>query len=103
MQRSTRHREPRHSRLTLLAACTVALTLAATAGYAAIGDLLLVTRATGAGAKSNGDSFNPVISDDGRYVAYHSAAANIDTADPDATDDVYVRDTQTATTILVSR
>lgn len=64
----------------------------------------LVSRATGAsGAKGNGASTQPSISDDGRYVAFNSAATNLSPDDADSTNDVYVRDLQTSTTYLASR
>ena len=64
----------------------------------------LVSRASGAvGAVGNNYS-NPVsISDDGRYVAFFSGASNLDPADTDTNDDIYVRDLQSQTTTLVSR
>lgn len=71
--------------------------------------LRLVSRASGAGgAAANQDSFSPVISADGRYVAFASSAGNLDPADTDAdpetaTSDIYVRDLKTNTTKLVSR
>jgi Tol biopolymer transport system component len=65
---------------------------------------MLVSRASGvAGAKSDGESFLPAISGDGRFVAFTSSGSNLDPADADAIPDVYVRDLQTGTTTLVSR
>jgi Tol biopolymer transport system component len=52
---------------------------------------------------ANGESRDPAISADGRYVAFSSMATNID---PDATNnrsDVFVRDTETGLTVLASR
>jgi Tol biopolymer transport system component len=64
----------------------------------------LVSRASGVGgAKSDGESFWPAISSDGRFVAFHSTGSNLDPADRDPMNDVYVRDLQTGTTTLVSR
>jgi Tol biopolymer transport system component len=65
----------------------------------------LVSRATGvAGAKGNGTSAGAAqMSADGRYVAFQSAATNLDPADTDANDDVFLRDLQTATTTLIDR
>ena len=64
----------------------------------------LVSRAAGAaGAKGNGHSGRVAISANGRYVAFSSLATNLDPADADATDDVFVRDLVAATTTLVSR
>jgi Tol biopolymer transport system component len=65
------------------------------------GDTLLISRGTG--GVSNGNSGNASISGDGRYVAFQSTATNLHPDDSDATLDVYVRDTQAATTTLVSR
>jgi Tol biopolymer transport system component len=67
---------------------------------------ILVSRASGgAGAKGNGDSIEPSISADGRYVAFRSSADNLHPDDPpgDFQDDVYVRDLQAGTTTLASR
>lgn len=60
---------------------------------------------TNGGAQSNGDSGNPAISADGRYVVFQSSATNL-TAAPDsngALDDIFVRDTVSSTTALCSR
>src|SRR5215467_3488920 len=44
----------------------------------------LASRATGlAGAKGNDDSLDPSVSADGRFVAFSSAATNLDPADND--------------------
>ena len=62
----------------------------------------LVSRANGpTGARGDEISFEPSISADGRYVAFTSQS-NLDPADT-GLQDVYVRDLQTDTTILVSR
>ena len=62
------------------------------------GQLTLVT------AGSNGRStYEPLVSADGRYVAFESNATNLDPLDTDASIDVFVRDLTTATTRLVSR
>lgn len=63
----------------------------------------LVSRAGAAGAKGNAQSLRPVISADGRYVAFESQATNLDPADGDALRDIFVRDLQERTTALVSR
>jgi Tol biopolymer transport system component len=73
-----------------------------TLAHGAQDDLILVSRADGAdGAASTPGSYYPAISDDGRYVAFASAATNF----PGATGDslVYLRDMQAGTTRLVSR
>lgn len=51
---------------------------------------------------SNGDSFFPEISDDGRYVAFGSVASNLVAGDTNGIADVFVRDRQTGITTRVS-
>jgi TolB protein len=65
----------------------------------------LVSRASGAGgAPADASSADPVISDDGRHVAFASNATNLSTAATDpAVRAIYVRDLQTGTTTLASR
>ena len=72
----------------------------------------LVSRATGAsGAPGDGNSINPAVSADGRYVSFESVATNIEPTvtklydDPDQQilQETYVRDLDTQTTTLVSR
>jgi Tol biopolymer transport system component len=87
-----------------LAATLLLALLAAPAATAAAGDILLASRAGGAaGAKGNGASLQSSISADGRFVAFESSATNLDPADGDAAFDIFVRDTQTGATALVSR
>jgi Tol biopolymer transport system component len=63
----------------------------------------LVSRATGAdGEKSDGDSRDPAISPDGRYVAFASDARNLAPGASDF-DHVYVRDLVAGTTQVVDR
>jgi hypothetical protein len=64
---------------------------------------ILVSRATGAGAKGNSESYDPTLSSDGRYVAFASAATNLSPDDIDSAFDIYVRDMQTNVTSLESR
>ncbi len=66
------------------------------------GTMTLVSRIAG-GMKANGESFEPAISDDGRYVAFVSTATNLDPADTGSTDSVYRYDVVTPTQVLVSR
>ncbi|HEU5063772.1 MAG TPA: hypothetical protein VFT79_11575 [Solirubrobacterales bacterium] len=67
------------------------------------GTVTLVSRADGAGgAAADGDSFEPSISADGRYVAFRSSAENLSAEDTDSSD-VFVRDLAAGTTTLVSR
>jgi uncharacterized repeat protein (TIGR01451 family) len=54
------------------------------------------------GGQGNGDSRNPSISADGRYVAFPSRAANLVAGDTNGTYDIFVHDRQTGTTQLVS-
>jgi Tol biopolymer transport system component len=64
----------------------------------------LVSRANGlGGAKGNDDSGGAAISADGGTVAFQTNATNLDPADSDFPNDVYVRDLATGTTTLASR
>jgi Tol biopolymer transport system component len=47
------------------------------------------------GVQGNGDSTDPVISDDGRFVAFVSVASNLDVHDPSSTSDVFVANLMT--------
>jgi hypothetical protein len=58
---------------------------------------------TGGGADNNGSSLSAVISADGRYVAFNSLADNLSGTDNDAVQNVFVRDTLTNVTTLVSQ
>lgn len=49
-----------------------------------------------------GSSQRAVISDDGRYVAFESAANNLVAGDTDALNDIFLRDLQSGTTTLIS-
>jgi Tol biopolymer transport system component len=55
-----------------------------------------------AGNQGNGNSYNPSISADGRFVAFSSVASNIVPGDTNIRFDIFVRDTLTNTTTLVS-
>ena len=57
---------------------------------------------TGAGAEVSGDSSNPAISADGRFVAFRSFASNLVAGDTNATGDIFVHDRQTGATQRVS-
>ncbi|MDA0160451.1 hypothetical protein OM076_09250 [Solirubrobacter ginsenosidimutans] len=89
----------------LSALLTGVVLLPAGSAAAAVGDLLLASRAGGAtGVKGDGDSFEPRLSADGRFVVFATTATNLDPADTDAAvPDVYVRDLQAGVTTLVSR
>ena len=54
------------------------------------------------GAQGNGDSFDPAISADGRFVAFGSDATNLVPGDTNNAYDVFVRDRQTGKTQRVS-
>jgi Tol biopolymer transport system component len=54
------------------------------------------------GAQGNGNSFEPAISADGRFVAFASDASTLVAGDTNAASDIFVRDRQTATTTRVS-
>jgi Tol biopolymer transport system component len=53
------------------------------------------TRVSGAsdGTQSNGNSFDPSISEDGRFVVFDSNATNLAASDTNAATDVFLRDT----------
>jgi TolB protein len=67
------------------------------------GTTTLVSRASVGGSKANNNSYNAVISADGRFVAFESEATNLHPDDGDPSEDVFVRDLQANTTMLVSR
>src|SRR6185295_2774815 len=54
------------------------------------------------GAAANGNSGTPVISADGRYVAFTSQASNLVAGDSNGAVDVFVRDLAGGTTTIVS-
>jgi Tol biopolymer transport system component len=54
------------------------------------------------GAQGNGNSFDPSMSADGRFVAFDSDASNLVLNDTNFADDVFVRDRTTHTTRRVS-
>ena len=60
-----------------------------------------VSVATG-GAQANQWSYEPSLSADGRYLAFHSDATNLVTGDTNAQQDIFVRDLQGGTTNRVS-
>src|SRR5438093_563130 len=62
---------------------------------------LVSVNLTGAGG-GNGHSVSPVISTDGRYVAFESEASNLVANDTNGVSDVFVRDLQSGTTTLLS-
>jgi hypothetical protein len=54
------------------------------------------------GGEANGSSYSSSVSADGRWVAFDSAATNLTGVEPNALDDVFVRDRQSGTTQRVS-
>jgi Tol biopolymer transport system component len=65
---------------------------------------MLVSRAQGKhGAAGSGDSSNPSISADGRYVAFESYASNLGPSDNSTIPDVFVRDLRSGQVFLASR
>ena len=56
----------------------------------------------GNGHQANGRSFNPDITDDGRYVVFSSVASNLVRHDTNRTEDVFVRDRRLDRTSRVS-
>jgi hypothetical protein len=67
------------------------------------GTTILVSVNLAGTGPANGNSNNPVISADGRYVAFESTAANLTANDTNTWTDVYVRDLHTGTTTLISK
>jgi uncharacterized repeat protein (TIGR01451 family) len=63
---------------------------------------VLASRPTGSSSSGNSSSHSARISGDGRYVVFRSAADDLAADDNNFTDDVFVRDLLTQTTILVS-
>ncbi len=55
-----------------------------------------------AGVEGNGNSHDPVISSDGRYVAFFSYATNLAAEDTNASPDCYLHDLATGVTTLLS-
>lgn len=66
-----------------------------------LGNSILVSAATN-GFSANGHSYDPVISDSGRYVAFASCATNIVFGDANGLPDVFLYDLQTGVRSLVS-
>ncbi len=54
------------------------------------------------GESANGSSYDPSVSDDGRYVAFFSWANNLVEGDTNGEEDIFVRDMYEGKTILVS-
>jgi Tol biopolymer transport system component len=65
------------------------------------GDTALVSKGV-SGGPADSSSFSPAISADGRYVAFDSAAGNLVSGDGNGTEDVFIHDTLSGATDLVS-
>ncbi|MCZ7668751.1 MAG: hypothetical protein M5U34_16910 [Chloroflexi bacterium] len=65
------------------------------------GDIIRVSVASN-GTEADAGSGWPVISGDGRYIAFHSDAANLVSGDTNGQGDVFVHDSQSGTTTRVS-
>ncbi|MBI4663438.1 MAG: PD40 domain-containing protein [Verrucomicrobia bacterium] len=67
------------------------------------GSNLMVTASFDGSTTANGASRDPVLSKNGRFVAFVSAAQNLVTNDTNRVDDVFLRDLVAGRTVLVSR
>ena len=85
----------------LILICLVAALSPGGLAFAAPGDTARVSVDSG-GVQSNGESFLPTISADGRYVAFYSDASDLVSGDTNGERDVFVHDRQTNTTTRVS-
>lgn len=65
------------------------------------GQTTIVSRST-AGGQGDNASYDPDVSQDGRYVAFNSDAANLVAGDTNGTTDIFLRDTVNDTTVRVS-
>jgi Tol biopolymer transport system component len=64
--------------------------------------LTILVSVDSAGTQGNRNSFNPAISDDGRYVAFDSSSSNLVLLDGNNQQDVFVRDLLAMSTFRVS-
>lgn len=67
----------------------------------ATGETVLVS-VDSVGTEGDGDSINPVITDDGAYVAFQSLAANLVGGDANGVSDIFLHDVGSGETALVS-
>ncbi len=72
---------------------TTAATFTITATPAPPGAIVAVVSANPSGAPGNGASFDPALSQDGRYVAFSSLASDLVAGDTNAAPDIFLRDT----------
>jgi Tol biopolymer transport system component len=66
------------------------------------GSNILVSVGLDGNSGQGGPSYNPILSADGQFVVFASAATNLASADNNRATDIFRRDLQTGTTILVS-
>lgn len=71
-------------------------------GFTLSNGLTIRVSVNSGGAQGNGNSYNPAISGDGRYVAFDSWSTNLVSDDTNNTKDVFVHDRQTGETGRVS-
>ena len=83
-------------------AATVFVSLVSAVGALATAQTQLVSVNRFGTNGGNSYSEAPVISADGRFVAFYSTAGDLVSNDPNSTFDVFRRDLQTGTTLLVS-
>jgi Tol biopolymer transport system component len=96
---NTKHRIPLFvTGLTLLAALLVVNTTGASSSVTTITRVSVDSD----GTQSDGFSYYPSLSADGRYVAFVSDASNLVSGDTNGDSDVFVHDTQTGVTTRVS-
>jgi Tol biopolymer transport system component len=67
-----------------------------------VGETTRIVSRSSDGMLANGNSFDPAISADGRYVVFASRASNLSPRDGDREHDVYLRDLRTGKTELIS-
>jgi Tol biopolymer transport system component len=67
------------------------------------GSNILVSVTLNGASSGSSYSYNPAISGDGRYVAFTSSATNLIANDTNNSTDVFVRDLQSGSTVLVSQ
>jgi Tol biopolymer transport system component len=90
-------------RLRRLGACVALLVAATSAGPPLRAQTTVLASVASDGTKGDRDSIDPAISPDGRYVAFASHSTDLDPLDTTATLDVYWRDLETGTTMVVSK
>jgi len=67
-----------------------------------VSGVTLLVSTNGSGGVANDQSHSPVMTRDGRYIAFVSAASNLTIGDSNGIPDVFLRDMQAAATMLVS-